>query len=737
MTTTTTNPEEGSSTTHLNLNSPSITTALASDPSQSPYRLTKKLFPRPSLPKRIWLRFRIKDDLYHRVEPSAEQIQLAYQSGRWSTQSGTTNRPSDLFLKMFSDVLLCLERNQLAGVVSPSLIATCGIIPLTILSVIPDIMQHYYDCIVLAKHEVLIATNYLQISNSQNTLCEALIELSKRVGDRQQKDKVVVKLIYDRGDWKQVFKNHLSIKPNSSPWKEVGLPDLEKIPNLELEVINFHRVLLGTFHSKFLIVDRSVALLNSNNIQDRPNLEMMARGETPSSQPHTYRFASNNAFLRNIDVVKSAQDARATLHREAETDRNASAHQHQDGLLNSTFSNVVRDLMEDRRRSHHQHNLDPSHSHPDESSRLGPSLPPSVRFSNAVQRLIEEQRRLKNTTTHQVLPKIRASFVGTSHPQNRPKDFASPSTVIESIDEHTTTMSTVASKITADSQITSTEHPSSYEGARQSQSTLSKPPLSDSHAVHNDLNSRHIRVHSDGSTLTTGAANIELAETSSSPSSRRRSVRFSPGKIHISTLRQADANVSPDHDIGDFQPHMIHEEHAEFPIVMVNRPPHGLPGHNDIRVPQNAAWMAGFKYAKKKVFIQTPTLNSAPVVKMCVDTAKRGVSVILYLDLGFNDKGESIPFQGGTNQEVVIKMYKTLKKFNCQKNLLVYWYTGKDQIRPINAVLKSRNCHVKFMAVDDSDWMKCLIANQNTQLYGQVNSDGIWRDAEGHTKNQE
>ncbi|EFP75075.2 hypothetical protein PGT21_028799 [Puccinia graminis f. sp. tritici] len=801
MTTTTTNPEEGSSTTHLNLNSPSITTALASDPSQSPYRLTKKLFPRPSLPKRIWLRFRIKDDLYHRVEPSAEQIQLAYQSGRWSTQSGTTNRPSDLFLKMFSDVLLCLERNQLAGVVSPSLIATCGIIPLTILSVIPDIMQHYYDCIVLAKHEVLIATNYLQISNSQNTLCEALIELSKRVGDRQQKDKVVVKLIYDRGDWKQVFKNHLSIKPNSSPWKEVGLPDLEKIPNLELEVINFHRVLLGTFHSKFLIVDRSVALLNSNNIQDRPNLEMMIHlegrivdsfydmfliswnnrlnpplpliGETPSSQPHTYRFASNNAFLRNIDVVKSAQDARATLHREAETDRNASAHQHQDGLLNSTFSNVVRDLMEDRRRSHHQHNLDPSHSHPDESSRLGPSLPPSVRFSNAVQRLIEEQRRLKNTTTHQVLPKIRASFVGTSHPQNRPKDFASPSTVIESIDEHTTTMSTVASKITADSQITSTEHPSSYEGARQSQSTLSKPPLSDSHAVHNDLNSRHIRVHSDGSTLTTGAANIELAETSSSPSSRRRSVRFSPGKIHISalsdvlnvgTLRQADANVSPDHDIGDFQPHMIHEEHAEFPIVMVNRPPHGLPGHNDIRVPQNAAWMAGFKYAKKKVFIQTPTLNSAPVVKMCVDTAKRGVSVILYLDLGFNDKGESIPFQGGTNQEVVIKMYKTLKKFNCQKNLLVYWYTGKDQIRPINAVLKSRNCHVKFMAVDDSvgiqgngnqdtqswfhsqeinvmidspqivqDWMKCLIANQNTQLYGQVNSDGIWRDAEGHT----
>ncbi|OAV86485.1 hypothetical protein PTTG_29879 [Puccinia triticina 1-1 BBBD Race 1] len=55
---------------------------------------------------------------------------------------------------MFSDALLCLKQNQLAGVVSSSLIATCGLIPLTILSVIPDIMQHYYDCIVLAQHKL-------------------------------------------------------------------------------------------------------------------------------------------------------------------------------------------------------------------------------------------------------------------------------------------------------------------------------------------------------------------------------------------------------------------------------------------------------------------------------------------------------------------------------------------------------------------------------------------------------
>lgn len=28
-------------------------------------------------------------------------------------------------------------------------------------------------------------------------------------------------------------------------------------------------------------------------------------------------------------------------------------------------------------------------------------------------------------------------------------------------------------------------------------------------------------------------------------------------------------------------------------------------------------------------------------------------------------------------------------------------YTGKDQVRPLNAVVKQRNCHIKFAAYDD------------------------------------
>jgi len=60
--------------------------------------------------------------------------------------------------------------------------------------------------------------------------------------------------------------NHVSVKPET--WAPLGLPHPKDVPNLSIEVINF------------LVVDRKVALLNSNNIQDRPNLEV--RSSSPS-----------------------------------------------------------------------------------------------------------------------------------------------------------------------------------------------------------------------------------------------------------------------------------------------------------------------------------------------------------------------------------------------------------------------------------------------------------------------
>jgi len=131
---------------------------------------------------------------------------------------------------------------------------------------------------------------------------------------------------------------------------------------------------------------------------------------------------------------------------------------------------------------------------------------------------------------------------------------------------------------------------------------------------------------------------------------------------------------------------MIHRAHKPVPMAMVNRKPHGAPGHADIRVPQDAAWLAGLRHAQESAFIQTPTLNAKPVVRAVVEACSKGgpkgegIIVTLILGLGFNDKGESVPFQGGTNEQVVVRLFNKLTRVGKQDNLHVYWYTGKDQI---------------------------------------------------------
>lgn len=220
-------------------------------------------------------------------------------------------------------------------------------------------------------------------------------------------------------------------------------------------------------------------------------------------------------------------------------------------------------------------------------------------------------------------------------------------------------------------------------------------------------------------------------------------------------------------EILDFNPYIFHLPHAPVPIALVNRRPHGTPGHSDIRNAQDAAWLAGFRYAKHHIFIQSPTLNATPIKHAVLHAVRRHVRVELWLGLGFNDKSESMPFQGGTNEQVVTRLYRQLRREGKgdEKYLEVFWYTGKDMTRPLNAVRKQRNCHVKYaqfdgqvaiigsgnqdtqswyhsqeinVMVDDrqivGEWDRGLRRNQSTHLYGKVDSDGIWRGRTGAEK---
>ena len=157
-----------------------------------------------------------------------------------------------LFLKLFHNILCTLKRDPLCGCVSPSLIGTTGVIPLTIISTIPDIMQHHYHCIIHAKKEVLLATNYWEKSESVNVIGKALKELNKRAVKENRY--VIVKIMIDHPTKENITHYHSKIPSNK--WSDYDIPSPNEIPNLSVEVINYHRMIMGTFHSKFIIIDR-------------------------------------------------------------------------------------------------------------------------------------------------------------------------------------------------------------------------------------------------------------------------------------------------------------------------------------------------------------------------------------------------------------------------------------------------------------------------------------------------
>ncbi|KAF2028218.1 IQ calmodulin-binding motif protein [Setomelanomma holmii] len=248
--------------------SSSVSSELAKDPTKSAGHLAKSLYgsnhpatsPLP-LPA-------------DRQPVSAEELDRARSCGNWGNAE-----PSELFLRCFHDALCALEHDPLAGMVSPSLIGSTGTIPLTIIAPLPDIVRHMSNLIVRAEHEIFLATNFWIKSDASRLITDALLELSKRAGSRNQR--VTVKIMYDRGNIKQVLDNHQIMTVEQYTGPMVQLPSPSDIPHIDMEVQNFHRPLLGTFHAKYMVVDRKIAVVQSNNIQDNDNLEMMTRLEGP------------------------------------------------------------------------------------------------------------------------------------------------------------------------------------------------------------------------------------------------------------------------------------------------------------------------------------------------------------------------------------------------------------------------------------------------------------------------
>jgi hypothetical protein len=89
---------------------------------------------------------------------------------------------------------------------SPSLMGSCGVCPLSVIAPLPDICRHMANCIARAEREVYLATNFWMLSEASTIITNGIRELSRRAAARNQR--VVMKVIYDRGNAKQVKRTH-------------------------------------------------------------------------------------------------------------------------------------------------------------------------------------------------------------------------------------------------------------------------------------------------------------------------------------------------------------------------------------------------------------------------------------------------------------------------------------------------------------------------------------------------
>ena len=244
-----------------------ISSLLAENPSLSPEAASKKLYgsrhPTGKHPH---------DD---QLTPATqEDLQQALSCGRW----GPT-QPGELFLRVYHDVLTCLDVDPLAGMVSPPLLGSYGTMPLSVIAPLVDIARHMSNVIVRAKKEVLFATCSWSPSEAVTLVSEALRELSRRAGARNEK--IVVKIIYDKASPAQFVKSHQKLSPDVYSGEKITLPKPEEVPNLHMEVSSLHKPLLGTLHAKFMVVDRQIGIVESNNMEDNCNMEMMTHLEGP------------------------------------------------------------------------------------------------------------------------------------------------------------------------------------------------------------------------------------------------------------------------------------------------------------------------------------------------------------------------------------------------------------------------------------------------------------------------
>jgi len=437
------------------------------------------------------------------------------------------------------------------------------------------------NVIVRAEKEVFLATNYWQDSVASTFLTNGIRELNHRA--RKRGTKVVVKIIYDRGSPKHLFEPHYNVPEKEYTGKNVKLPAPSEIPNIDLQVINYHTPLVGTFHAKYMVVDRKIALLQSNNIQDNDNLEMMIHLEGP--------------------IVDSLYDmALISWHKKLEPplpSHNAPAAQGGLGFWPGDNGSA-----------------DKSPDNTSQGVQNGKAQEPGVVSSSAPVRSTDRDRADVLTG-----PSTTNSTIHPHASQERSMDdtlddkggHLRSDTPNGALGEQAEGYLNKGEQALPQSRI---QHPSPGPGK----------PLFPEHTIETP--------HYDNDI----AGEVARNQTDVSPKPGETRMEAVTRLLNHTINKGFVGNRAPDCPSGEeMTPYIGHPAHEPFPMALLNRSPYGPPSHKSVSNPQNAAWLSALRNAKKNVFIQTPTLNAEPLLPAIREACERGVDVYCYVCLGYND----------------------------------------------------------------------------------------------------
>ncbi|KAI6715045.1 hypothetical protein JHW43_002411 [Diplocarpon mali] len=721
----------------------------------------------------------------HRDNHTPEDLQRARECGNW----GPTE-PSELFLRLYHDALCTLDHSISGCMVSPSLMGSCGVIPLTVISVVPDIMRHMSNLIVRAEKEVILATNYWQNSVASKYITNAMRELSRRAGVRGER--VIFKLEYDRGSAKQVLTNHMPVSPKEYMGVAVNIPAPEDIPCLDLQVVNYHRPMVGTFHCKYMVVDRKYAVLQSNNIQDNDNLEMMTHFEGPIVDS-LYDMALISWYNKldpplpshNYPAVQGGigslkmENHNAMFGQDESLQDHSAAIQPDDTTEQKAYEYVPRDSNQPCIESSGASNR-AAHVNSNQSIVLtGPDVQSARELYESEVNGITNRIEQAQWNGEANIAGFEGENIGiAARLQENTRAVATTGDVehiAHSEPEHTGMLRNLVGdkKVTQQSAVPGidapinaivSQSPTGPDAETRKFLSVGDQQLLQSQIEHPSPANNPLPEHTteDPHYDVDIAGEVARVQTTFSP--KDNETRMEAVTRHLNHTKNVGfpGNAPDCEPCEEMTPYITHPVHEPFPIAMVCREPYGTPNHDSVYNPQNEVWLSALRNANKNVFMQSPTLNAEPLVPAIIEACERGIDVYCYICLGYNDTGELLPKQGGTNEMIAHKMYTSLSPIG-KSHLHYYFYISKDQTVPIVAKKKKRSCHIKVMIVDEhigiqgngnqdtqswfhsqeinvmfdsslicKAWIDALRRNQNTHLFGEVaKSDGVWRDQQG------